>query len=104
MASYLITGSSRGLGLAMVSHLLTKPAGEVGTIFATARSDNPANLQQVIEAAAGRVKFVKLDVTDKASVQAAVSAVENLLGGKGLDVLVNNAGIMNWTQGGILAM
>ena len=36
---------------------------------------------------------LQLDVTDADSVQACAARVEKMLGGKGLDYLVNNAGI-----------
>ena len=104
MATYLITGSSRGLGLNLVTQLLALPSTEIGTIFASARSDNSTELRKVVDRSAGRVKFVKLDVTDKASANEAAATVESLLGNKGLDVLINNAGIMNWTAEGIHAM
>ncbi|MCJ1238360.1 hypothetical protein MMC14_006349 [Varicellaria rhodocarpa] len=94
MATYLVTGSSRGLGLNLVARLLAHPSATVGTIFATARSDASIELKELVDGSAGRVQFVKLDVTDK-----------SLLGeDKGVDVLINNAGIMNWTNDGIHTM
>ncbi|KAF4186521.1 hypothetical protein CNMCM7927_005344 [Aspergillus lentulus] len=42
MSTYLITGASRGLGLALVRHLANLPSTSVGTIFATSRSEHPS--------------------------------------------------------------
>ncbi|KAJ5301269.1 hypothetical protein PENANT_c023G02251 [Penicillium antarcticum] len=104
MASYLITGSSRGLGLALVARLATLPRTEVGTIIATARQDNSALLTEIVNASPGRIQMLNLDVTDIASVDAAVGAAERSLPGKGLDVLINNAGVMDWSPTGLEGM
>ncbi|KKY27605.1 putative short chain oxidoreductase [Diplodia seriata] len=103
MASYLITGSTRGLGFALTTLLASKPASEVSKIFATGRKQNDA-LAKLVQESAGRVEFVQLDVTDPQSAKEAAKAVEKTLGGKGLDVLVNNAGIMNYGPQGIEEM
>lgn len=93
MASYLITGCSRGLGLEMTKILSSSAPDAVSTVFATARNLTPA-LKEVIDASNGRVQFVTLDVLDESSITAAVSKVTQLLGpDKGLDVLINSAGI-----------
>jgi len=77
----LITGCSSGIGAATARHL----AGLGWTVYATAR--RPATLAD-LEAAGCRA--LALDVTDEASMQAAVAAVEEEHGAVG--VLVNNAG------------
>lgn len=97
MVNYLITGSSRGLGLSIVSELASMPPSQIGTIFATARSENSVDLQKLVKSSSGRVVFVKLDATSKSSVREAASQVGQMLEGKGLDVLINNAGVMNYT-------
>lgn len=104
MASYLVTGSSRGLGLALITRLATLPKTEVGTIIATARQDNSARLKEISSASAGRVQIVKLDVTNESSMKEAVAAVERQLQGKGLDYLVNNAGVSDWSPTGLEGM
>lgn len=101
MASYLITGASRGLGLALVSRLATMPASQVGTIFATTRSDSSPKLEELVKFSEGRVKIIKLDVSVQQSAQHAAADVESKLQGKGLDYLINNAGIMDYSQGGL---
>ncbi|RJE20294.1 short chain oxidoreductase CsgA [Aspergillus sclerotialis] len=100
MASYLITGTSRGIGLAMADMLATKPASEISVIFAAARTETD-ELKQLVVKADGRVKLIKIDVTDESSAKAAAGEVGKLLNGNGLDVLVNNVGIINFTPDGI---
>lgn len=104
MASYLVTGSSRGLGLALVSRLANLPKAEVGTIIATARQDDSPRLKELANASSGRVELVKLDVTDRPNVEAAAKMVEAKLQGKGLDFLINNAGVMDWSSTGLEGM
>ncbi|KAH6718719.1 short-chain dehydrogenase/reductase SDR [Leptodontidium sp. MPI-SDFR-AT-0119] len=100
MASYLITGSSRGIGLGYVTLLAHRDASEVSKIFAAARSENVA-LQKIISESASRVEFVRLEVTSEESAKEAAKRVEQSLGDKGLDVLINNAGIPSYTEGGV---
>lgn len=104
MASCLITGTARGLGLAMVAHLSSLPAAQIGLIIATSRSEAPA-LNEIISKSSGGVVFVQLDTIDEASIKSAVTRVESILGSKGLDVLINNAGIMGgFTPKGVADM
>ncbi|KAJ5101238.1 hypothetical protein NUU61_003460 [Penicillium alfredii] len=104
MASYLVTGSSRGLGLALVTRLVALPKAEVGTIIATARQDNSPGLKELVNASAGRIELVTMDVTNEASVKQATTLVEQKLHGKGLDYLINNAGVMDWSPTGLEGM
>ena len=100
MASYLITGASRGIGLATARTLASKPASEVSVIFAAARTQTD-DLKRLVAQSPGRVHHVSMDVENKSSIQPAVATVESVLLGKGLDVLINNAGIMPSTRDGI---
>ncbi|KAB2576424.1 C-factor [Lasiodiplodia theobromae] len=103
MASYLITGSSRGIGFAVASFLAAKPATEISKVFASARSESDG-LKELIAKSDGRVEYVQLDVTSPESAKKAAGQVEQSLNGKGLDVLINNAGAMVFTPGGIQTM
>lgn len=103
MASYLITGTSRGIGLKLAEVLAAKPASEVSMVFAATRTETDA-LKQLAAKSAGRIEIVSIDVTSEESVKQAASKVEQSLAGKGLDVLINNAGIMNYTPNGIETM
>lgn len=103
MATFLVTGASRGLGLALVRELTSLPASEVSQVIASARGDAPA-LDKLAQTSSGRVVTVKLDVTDQASIKKAAAEVETKLGGKGLDVLINNAGICQYAFEGTKSM
>jgi NAD(P)-dependent dehydrogenase (short-subunit alcohol dehydrogenase family) len=103
MASYLITGASRGLGLELTRQLSSFPASEVGKVFATTRGDAP-ELDDLVEKSSGRVVAVRLDVTNEATIKQAAAEVEANLNGKGLDVLINNAGIAKWFPEGLDTM
>ncbi|GIC94558.1 uncharacterized protein Aud_001887 [Aspergillus udagawae] len=94
MSTYLITGTSRGLGLALVRHLANLPSSSVGTIFATSRSEHPS-LQELSQQS-DRIQWVKCDVTDAESIQDAARTVQSKLQGKGLDTNVN--GVHNVTR------
>ena len=91
MASYLITGSARGLGLAMAEHLANFPSSEVDRIFAAARGESMA-LRALIQKSAGKVQFIRMDTSKESSIKAAVAEVDAILDGQGLDVLINNVG------------
>lgn len=101
MASYLVTGASRGLGFTLVSQLAAKPASEVSTIFAAARSAEPEKLKELAATSNGRIQIVKLDVGVKQSAQDAAEDVGQRLQGKGLDYLINNAGACDWAPNGV---
>lgn len=94
MSTYFITGAARGIGLELTKQLLELPADQVSLVFANTRSEPSAALAELITNSAGRVKHILAAVDDTASVEEAVRHVEAQLGpGKGLDVLVNNAGV-----------
>ena len=77
----LITGCSTGIGRATAEHL----AGKGWTVYATAR-----RAESIDDLKAKGCRTLALDVTDEASMQAAVKQVEEAEGAVG--VLVNNAG------------
>lgn len=82
----LVTGANRGIGEAFVKELVAQGAGR---IYATAR--NPASLEQLVAFAPGVVVPVQLDVTNTDSIATLVKGITSL------DVLINNAGIVNST-------
>lgn len=104
MASYLVTGSGRGLGLELVTQLLALPPSQVSTVFATTRSSPTTALQNLIDNSKGRLVHIPLVTTDKSNINNAVSLVDDKLDGKGLDIVVNNAGIQPYTPNGIQNM
>ncbi|MEU3246790.1 MULTISPECIES: SDR family NAD(P)-dependent oxidoreductase [unclassified Streptomyces] len=84
MTITLITGANKGIGFETARQLLA-----VGHVVYLGARDVERGQQA---AAALDAKFVQLDVTDDASVHSALAAIDAAEGG--LDVLVNNAGIL----------
>ncbi|MEU3567345.1 SDR family NAD(P)-dependent oxidoreductase [Kitasatospora sp. NPDC036755] len=82
MTTTLITGANKGLGHETARRLIA----EGHTVYLGARDTGRGSAA----AAALGARFVQLDVTEDASVAAAVATIE---AEGGLDVLVNNAGI-----------
>lgn len=95
MASYLITGANRGLGLLMASSLASKPMSEVSVVVAAVRSASDA-LERLVESSNGRVVVLTVQVTDEKGVCKFADEVAKVLP-SGLDVLINNAGIMKYS-------
>lgn len=86
MATILITGASRGLGLEFTRQYLA----EAWTVIAACRSPGAARgLQDLAAKSKGALTMVELDVTDGASVKRAAGRLQ----GRAIDVLVNGAGI-----------
>ncbi len=83
----LITGANKGIGKAIAQGL----AADAFIVYLGARDPERGKAAEAELAAQGDVRFVPLDVTDAASVQAALQRIESEAGR--LDVLVNNAGI-----------
>ena len=82
MTTVLITGTSSGIGRATVARLACRPDL---TVYATARK-----VDAIADLADTGARLLALDVTDEASMRAAVAAVEAAHGH--VDVLINNAG------------
>ncbi|KAI0784043.1 putative short-chain dehydrogenase [Abortiporus biennis] len=92
MPSYLITGSSRGIGFGLVKELLKNPENQV---LATARSPATSkDLQKLREQFPDnkRLALLTLDISKPETVTEAAQEAEKLLP-NGLDVLISNAGI-----------
>lgn len=87
----LITGATAGIGRHAALHL----ASLGHHVIATGRKESAlAELreQATQSGSRGRLSVLRLDVTDPASIAAVAREVSELTGGRGLDVLVNNAG------------
>lgn len=82
MRTWFITGVSRGLGYALAQAVL----GRGDTVVGTVRTGRPN-----LEAAAGVLHLLTLDMADGPEVERATAQAFDLAGGR-LDVLVNNAG------------
>ena len=81
----LVTGASSGIGRATAVEF----ANRGHTVFAAARR---ASELEALARSNERIEAVQIDVTDAASVSAAVSLVDQLTSGYSVDALVNCAG------------
>ncbi|XP_042690763.1 C-factor-like isoform X2 [Centrocercus urophasianus] len=93
--SALVTGANRGIGLGFVQHLLAWP-NPPEWVFATCRDPKGQRAQELQKLASKHpnVVIVPLEVTDPASIKAAAASVGERLKGLGLNLLINNAGIL----------
>lgn len=83
----LVTGANRGIGLGLCAHLLKRDINVIATI----RSEPSAGLRALADEAGDRLQLEKLDVTAECS----ATALAERLGGRPLDYLFNNAGVMS---------
>jgi len=84
----LVTGASSGLGMQFAKTLARAGAG---VVLAARRIERLKTLRAEIEADGGDAHVVGLDVTDLASIRAAVAHAETEMGV--IDILVNNSGV-----------
>jgi 3-oxoacyl-[acyl-carrier protein] reductase len=89
----IVTGSSRGIGAA-IARRLAADGFAVVVNYAGRAADAEAVVAE-IQAAGGRATAIQADVADAAEVAALFDRTETHFGG--VDVLVNNAGIMHVT-------
>ncbi|XP_012816772.1 uncharacterized protein LOC779842 isoform X2 [Xenopus tropicalis] len=92
----LVTGSNRGIGYEFVQQFLNSQ-NPPQKIFATCRDPGAQQSQELknLSEKHSNVVVIQLDTTNPASVNASVKEVEKHLNGQGLDLLINNAGILN---------
>ncbi|KZT63399.1 NAD(P)-binding protein [Daedalea quercina L-15889] len=91
ISTWLVTGSSRGIGLELVRQLVANPQN---VIVATCRDPARASkLATLKESAQGELHIVALDVGSEAGIRGSVAEVSAILGSRGLDYLYNNAAI-----------
>lgn len=90
----VITGAASGMGLAMAKLFTQEGASVVAGDWNAERLDTAV---QEITAAGGKITGQQGDISDKASAEALVNLAVDTYGK--LDVLVNNAGIMDYMAG-----
>jgi NAD(P)-dependent dehydrogenase (short-subunit alcohol dehydrogenase family) len=86
--SAAVTGAGGGLGRDIALGLAAKGYLVFGTAMST------AEVQDLKEASGGRVSLTVCDMTKEESVKACAREVSDALGDSGLDILINNAGIL----------
>ncbi|XP_054026194.1 C-factor-like [Dryobates pubescens] len=93
--SLLVTGANRGIGLGLVQRFLGMPTPPEW-VFAGCRDPKGQRAQELQNLASKHPNLViiPLDVSNPASIKAAAATVEKQLGGSGLTLLINNAGIV----------
>jgi len=97
MSSYVVTGTSRGLGLEFVKQLSQNPHN---TVFAIARNPDAATKLQKLAAQRTNLHVIKADITDPQSLVTAATDVSKVTNGT-LDVLINNAVSINQAVGAL---
>src|SRR5262249_3500104 len=91
LRSVVITGASRGLGLASTIHLYKQGWRVVGAMRSPAGGRDGLGAAPGAAAADPRLVGIRLDLDDPASITAAAKAIEDAVGAP--DALVHNAGI-----------
>jgi NAD(P)-dependent dehydrogenase (short-subunit alcohol dehydrogenase family) len=86
--SAAVTGAGGGLGRDIALQLAAKGYMVFGTAFAAAEVDD------LKEASGGHVSLTVCDITKPQDVKAWADAVSDAVGNAGLDMLINNAGIL----------
>src|SRR5262249_46484651 len=86
MTTVLITGASKGIGLA--TSLVLARAGH--TVHATMRNPARSELGHIAEKERLPIRISRMDVNDDASVRETITAIQAQ---RPIDILVNNAGI-----------
>ncbi|KAF8306463.1 NAD(P)-binding protein, partial [Clavulina sp. PMI_390] len=95
MPVYVITGTSRGLGLEWVRQLSQIPQN---TIYATIRdaSKAPAPLEEIKASSKAPIHILSLEATKSESIRLFSDALNASLGSTGkIDYLINNAAVCN---------
>ncbi|XP_039539780.1 C-factor [Pimephales promelas] len=93
--SVLVTGSNRGIGLELVRQLADSPSFPLH-IFAGCRDPNGPRAQELQKLAQKHhdvITVVQLDTNSQASIADASKLVEAKLNGRGLNLIINNAGV-----------
>jgi len=88
----LVTGANRGLGLEFVKQILqmkTSPA----VLIAGCRDPNSAEDLQALAKSNSSLKVIKLDIEKDDDIISAFNETKTILGDRGLNLLINNAGL-----------
>jgi NAD(P)-dependent dehydrogenase (short-subunit alcohol dehydrogenase family) len=91
---WVITGASRGIGLALCHKVLAHGHNVIG---ACRNPDGARDLWELKSDYKDRFRYMKLDVQDQASVDAFAAALKD----QAIDVLVNNAGVLKGAGEGL---
>lgn len=90
-ANIFITGANRGIGLEFVKQYSRSEATKI--LFASCRSITKSTELKQLAQANDKIKILELDVKDYGKYEKVVEEVTKAVGDKGLNLLINNAGI-----------
>lgn len=91
MATVLITGANRGIGLALARQY----AADAAEVICCCRDPATAgDLKDLAGSSGNRVRILPLDVADEGS----IASLKDALGDQPIDMLINNAGIVGPSQ------
>ncbi|SPO07104.1 related to protoporphyrinogen oxidase [Cephalotrichum gorgonifer] len=91
MPSYVVTGASRGLGYGFVKVLAANPSN---TVIGIARNRKSTE-ERLAADGITNVHVLAADITEEGAMKVAAQEAKRILGAKGLDVLINNAGYIS---------
>lgn len=89
----LITGSSRGIGKSIALDLAKEGAFVI--IHYTNNKDSAEQVRNEVHAAGGNGEIVRGDFLNKKSLDELFAQVDKILAGRGIDILINNAGALD---------
>ncbi|GFS60264.1 uncharacterized protein TNIN_257501 [Trichonephila inaurata madagascariensis] len=95
--SVLVTGANRGIGLEFVRQLVQLPQPP-RFVFATYRDRNTVEALKKIRDASKetQVILIKMDIRQADQIETARKIIEDMVGDKRLNLLINNAGALRW--------
>ncbi|KAF8771283.1 C-factor-like [Argiope bruennichi] len=93
--SVMVTGANKGIGLELVKELVKLPKPP-RFVFATYRDESTTQALKEIKDASKDTEVVpvKMDITKTIEIADARKIVESKVGDKGLNLLINNAGVL----------
>lgn len=94
MATILVTGAGRGIGLQLLKEFLTQGHEVIATVRDKSGNSNILELAKELKK---EVEIFELEVTDPES----VSCIKKNLQGRKIDILINNAGVLGGDKQGI---
>lgn len=92
--SLTIHRASRGIGLEITKQLISNPSN---IVIASCRNPETAKDLSALKTnkPGGQLHIIKLDVIAEETIKDAAAGASSILGDKGLDYLLNNAGVVS---------
>ncbi|KIW80181.1 hypothetical protein Z517_06796 [Fonsecaea pedrosoi CBS 271.37] len=90
MPCYVVTGADRGIGYEFVRKLSEDPANVIVSLVLAKEATEARLTEHNIK----NVHVIEADVTDRSALLKAAEETEKITSGKGVDVFINNAGLV----------